>query len=174
MNQSVEERLCLACGFCCDGTLFTRVRLQSEDSVESLKSAQLRLQQDDQGDWIMQQPCSGYRQDACQTYHCRPARCGLFRCTLLRYVEAGEVSEAEALSVIRDTKQTRNQLITELEKVFPGFQAKAMAEILHRLRKESRKLAGERLKLFRAARSLFLCPEHPFSGSDSNRRLEQP
>jgi hypothetical protein len=68
-------------------------------------------------------------------------------------VEAGEVSEAEALSVIRDTKQTRNQLITELEKVFPGFQAKAMAEILHRLRKESRKLAGERLKLFRAARS---------------------
>jgi hypothetical protein len=68
-------------------------------------------------------------------------------------VEAGEVSEAEALSVIRDTKQTRNQLITELEKVFPGFQKKAMAEILHRLRKESRKLAGERLKLFRAARS---------------------
>jgi len=153
MNQSVEERLCLACGFCCDGTLFTRVRLQSEDSVESLKSAELRVQQDDHGDWIMQQPCSGYRQDACQTYHCRPARCGLFRCTLLRYVEAGEVSEAEALSVIRDTKQTRNQLITELEKVFPGFQKKAMAEILHRLRKESRKLAGERLKLFRAARS---------------------
>jgi len=68
-------------------------------------------------------------------------------------VEAGEVSEAEALSVIRDTKQTRNQLLTELEKVFPGFQTKAMAEVLRRLRKESRKLAGERLKLFRAARS---------------------
>lgn len=152
MNHNVEERLCLACGLCCDGTLFTRVRLRPEDSVETLKSTELRMQQDDGGHWIMLQPCSGYRQDACQTYHCRPARCGLFRCTLLRYVTVGEVSEAEAFTVIRDTKQTRDQLAAELEKIFPGSHAKAMAEKLRRLRKESRKLNGERLKLFRAAR----------------------
>ena len=152
MNQNVEERLCLACGLCCDGTLFTRVRLRSEDSVDALRSAELHVMQDDAGHWIMQQPCSGYRQDACQTYHCRPVRCGLFRCTLLRYVAAGEASEAEALNVIRDTKQTRDQLADELERIFPGSHTKAMAEKLRRLRKESRKLKGERLKLFRAAR----------------------
>ena len=40
---SAAESLCLACGLCCDGTLFADVKLQPADEPERLRQHGLRL-----------------------------------------------------------------------------------------------------------------------------------
>ena len=97
--------LCLACGFCCDGTLFNRVPLL-EAEVPPLK---VRLQVVD-GHHHARQPCPALDGTACQVYAERPLTCRRYRCLLLEAHEATEVSLAGAVSIVEATKALRATL----------------------------------------------------------------
>ena len=92
--MSVSESLCLACGLCCDGTLFTAIPLQGDELVP------LPVERTPTGAHRLQQPCAGLRGLACTVYAQRPRACRQYRCLLLVALEADEVSLADAQATI--------------------------------------------------------------------------
>lgn len=97
--------LCLACGFCCDGTLFNRVPL-TEPEVVALK---VPLQIGD-GHHHVRQPCIALDGTACRVYSERPLTCRRYRCLLLEAHEAGEVSLKGAVEIVEATRAMRAEL----------------------------------------------------------------
>lgn len=114
---SAVESLCLACGLCCDGTLFADVELQPADEPERLRQRGLRLLRrparkellPDAPGLRFRQPCAALAADChCQVYADRPAQCRTFECALLKEFLAGTADEAEARRVIRKARRLAN------------------------------------------------------------------
>lgn len=152
-TEALEQRLCKACGFCCDGTLFLHVRISESEPIRAYKKAGLQLMDSPEGKVTMRQPCSGFSKGSCQTYHCRPLRCGEFKCALLKQASEGAVTESNALEVIRETKKIRSRYTALLHQIFPEFEQKSIVSTYRQIRKASKHLSGEALKLFRARKS---------------------
>jgi len=118
----VSTRLCLACGLCCDGTLFKDVALQPGDeaakharcsrvpaspaSAASIQPTRAKLSV---SRWP--QPCACLGTDVrCLIYTDRPSRCRDFECHLLQQVLAGAREIAEALRLIQRTRKAADQV----------------------------------------------------------------
>ncbi|MEI6035404.1 MAG: YkgJ family cysteine cluster protein [Verrucomicrobiae bacterium] len=95
------ERLCAACGLCCNGVMFHGVELQPEDSHRRLSALGLRPKRRRSH---IPQPCSAHAQSRCAIYAHRPARCRAFVCRLLERLAARAICEAEALEIILEAK----------------------------------------------------------------------
>jgi Fe-S-cluster containining protein len=108
--------LCLACGFCCDGTLFNRVPLQ-EAEVEPLREA-LAIPA---GRFHGEQPCPALKGTVCGVYGARPLTCRRYRCLLLEAHEADEVGEAEAIAIVETARRARGELARSLGRVDGGL-----------------------------------------------------
>jgi uncharacterized protein len=92
------EALCLECGLCCNGTLFTHVALTPEES------ARLGLE-------VIRQPCSFLGAGCkCTVYASRPKGCARFVCMLGRALEDGEVKHDEAVALVRQAQVMRGSL----------------------------------------------------------------
>jgi len=83
--------------------MFHTVLLQPSDSAKALAALGLKLKKRKNGKNYILQPCPAFRGSHCSIYAARPERCRLFECRQLRRVAAGEISEAAALEMIRDT-----------------------------------------------------------------------
>ena len=99
MSAEAEE-LCRSCGFCCDGTLFARVRLADGEDVTGPR---LDVVVDERGRWL-RQPCGALDGLDCSMYADRPGTCRTYRCDLLGALGEGEVSLAEARVVVEKTR----------------------------------------------------------------------
>jgi hypothetical protein len=98
------QRLCAACGLCCNGVLFADVELQPRDIPERLEFLGLRILAKGRGDLRrFRQPCPAWEGCRCAIYRERPSHCRAFDCRQLRRLKAGDTSESEALDVIRRT-----------------------------------------------------------------------
>ncbi len=91
--------LCLRCGMCCDGTLFTHVSLQPEEAAE-LQQRGLPIGSRADGGPALTQHCAALEERACTVYTDRPASCRLYQCQLFSAVAEKEVSLEEALAVV--------------------------------------------------------------------------
>jgi Fe-S-cluster containining protein len=90
--------ICGACGLCCDGSFFGHVEVTHEEAPALRRHA---LPLFEQGPGVaFAQPCAAHRGDHCGVYADRPRPCVDYRCTLLRRVDDGEVSRADALARI--------------------------------------------------------------------------
>lgn len=80
MTREAElEALCLACGLCCDGSLFGRARLEPGE-VERARKIGLRVLP---SGGSFEQPCSALGEGrACAVYTERPNACRAFVCGL--------------------------------------------------------------------------------------------
>lgn len=101
--------LCLACGFCCDGTLFDRVPL-----VEAEVATLSRALHVTPGEHHARQPCPALEGLACRLYADRPLTCRRFRCLLLEAHEADEVSLAGAVEIVEATRGLRAKVAQAL------------------------------------------------------------
>lgn len=110
MNSTAASRLCAACGLCCNGVMFQKVRLQPGDNPQELIKAGLKLKRRHTEDFFAQ-PCTAFRETHCAIYTQRPTRCRLFECQQLKRVASGEITEATALAKIQDAKSR----VTHLE-----------------------------------------------------------
>ena len=106
---AAASRLCTACGMCCDGTMFQIVRMQPGDSPAELGKLGLKVRCRE-GEFFMEQPCSALKGMKCTVYEKRPTRCRLFHCQQLIRVESGDAQEAEAMSMIVETRELVEQV----------------------------------------------------------------
>lgn len=121
---SLPERLCLACGLCCNGVLFKDVELQSGDDAERLGWLGLPIHEKRRVPQKTGRPpparakmikfpqpcaalCDGNR---CRIYAERPARCREFECALFKSVAAGKTELTAALKTIRAARQRADQV----------------------------------------------------------------
>ena len=90
--------LCLACGFCCDGTLHTHTVLLAEE-VDAATDVGLVV------DVVhdkpaFQQPCAMFLDGSCSIYERRPRVCRRYECALLKRTIGGEITLEQALRVV--------------------------------------------------------------------------
>ena len=102
-GESLEAKLCAACGMCCNGVLFYGTRLQSEDSIRSLTALGMKLKRKD-GEMQFLQPCPAYKDSCCSIYEKRPQRCRTFVCKQLQALNSGKSTEAAAFAKVTDAK----------------------------------------------------------------------
>lgn len=102
--------LCLSCGLCCDGTLFSTVPLEAGEAARLKGRVSLV-----RGGGAMKQPCRALEGVSCRVYEERPATCRKFRCLALQQVEAGEVSEADAQAFIAEVFARRRRIAETLD-----------------------------------------------------------
>ena len=108
-----EEILCLACGMCCDGTLFDNVRFGSDEDSSGLKARGLpvRRSRAKQPAAYFKQPCQALCEDMkCRVYADRPQQCRSFECGVFKALRAGSVTLDPALRLVKRTRAKANKV----------------------------------------------------------------
>jgi hypothetical protein len=92
--SEAASRLCQACGFCCDGTLFDGIFLTASDAL-SVERVRLPIVQDEER-LSLQLPCPAHL-GACTVYDDRPSTCRTYQCLLVDRLEQGDLDLESAL-----------------------------------------------------------------------------
>jgi uncharacterized protein len=91
--------LCLHCGLCCDGNLFTHVGLTPPEA-EGLRRAGFEVKERADGTRALEQRCAALDGKCCTVYAQRPASCRRYHCQLASALSEGEVALEEALAAV--------------------------------------------------------------------------
>ena len=86
---------------CCNGTLFNYVTLVPDDMPKLAKYPQLKLKER-KGQDTFDEPCVLHTGKGCSAYDDRPATCSRYVCGVLRSVGKDEITEIEALNLIKE------------------------------------------------------------------------
>ncbi|WDE98824.1 YkgJ family cysteine cluster protein [Lentisphaera profundi] len=113
--ENKEQELCKNCGFCCDGTLFTRaVSFKDEILLPKMETEII-----DDSYWF-KQPCS-YFDQSCTVYEQkRPDICGDFKCRLLKKFTKGQIDFDELETLIHQLKVQKTRLYKLIPDVNPN------------------------------------------------------
>ena len=96
------QKLCTSCALCCTGVIFPNAQADA-DEVPRLESAGLTVERF--GDRLQfRLPCHHNVEGRCAIYDDRFKTCRMFRCALLKRLEAGEVALPEALAKVAHAK----------------------------------------------------------------------
>ena len=102
--MNAVDQLCPQCGLCCDGALFADVELRTGDDAKRLAKLGLSVKKKGRVKLAFAQPCACFDGALCTVYSERPKHCRLFKCDLLKKVQAGEMKTSEALKKISKAK----------------------------------------------------------------------
>jgi len=132
--------LCLACGLCCDGTLFGRVRVDAAEAAHARRHGLVVLDQDDGSRLV--QPCAALEGTCCRIYADRPDTCRRYHCDLAAALAGDELDLDEALVLVRETHALRAGLAAALP---PDPPQSPPARLQQRARDAHQPLLGEPL-----------------------------
>jgi len=115
------ERLCLACGLCCDGSLFERIEVLPSDLTRLGHRAPVTAPSPPAD--RLPQPCeylgrsssSGASACVCKVYAQRPACCASFRCGLLESLSRRERDYQECARLVEDARGRARHLRESLD-----------------------------------------------------------
>ncbi len=116
-----SEQLCLACGLCCDGTLFDNVRLTPTDDAARLKQLghPIKISRSRTPLTFFRQPCAALCADrTCKLYAERPTQCRSFECGVYKDATSGKIPHATALRLVKQTRRKAEkirQLLRQLD-----------------------------------------------------------
>lgn len=114
-----EAALCTACGLCCDGSLYTNVRVTPSE-VGPLHDLGMRIETGELAQFS--QPCPKLVERKCSIYAERPTTCRNFACTLLRRLRLSDVAFVEALHIVATAQSLRDKVAAAMP---PGTGAAA-------------------------------------------------
>jgi uncharacterized protein len=129
------EDLCLACGLCCDGTLFDLVKLEPNDDVPKLRRLGLPITVSRGKEAIARfpQPCAALCADrSCRVYADRPTQCRVFECGVLKDAKAGRITFVAALQLVRKTRRRSEKVRRLLHELGDTDDRRALGERFHR------------------------------------------
>lgn len=110
--MDLGEKLCLACGLCCDGTLFGHVRLGPGDNAPQLKSLGLPVHTSRSLTPVLRlrQPCTALCADrTCRIYAHRPTQCRAYECGVFQQLRAGQMDFPAALRRVKQARLRANR-----------------------------------------------------------------
>ena len=102
------ENLCLACGLCCDGSLFDNVRFGPDEAANELKALGLPVKASRARVPVpfVSQPCAALCADrACRIYANRPGQCRTFECGVFREMQADRISFDSAMGLVQQAQR---------------------------------------------------------------------
>ena len=108
--------LCVACGLCCDGSLFRFLPVEPGDAGAHRALGLPVVKQS--GRLAMPLPCAKLEARCCTVYAQRPPGCRAFVCHLGHRLERKEVGFAHALGVVQQAQQR----IAALRAAWPGVE----------------------------------------------------
>jgi uncharacterized protein len=129
------EDLCLACGLCCDGTLFDAVRLEPGDDARKLRALGLPVTVPRGRVPVARfpQPCAALCEDrTCRLYAERPRQCRIFECGVFKDAKAGRISFAAALRLVKAARRRADQVRRLLRALGDTDEHRALGERFHR------------------------------------------
>lgn len=118
IDLTKSSDLCLNCGLCCDGTLFSNVVVTAEGVSPVVAEAGFRLSPDGKS---FVQPCQALRSRRCSVYADRPATCRTFRCKLLRALERGTIDVDAATGLVAQASAQRDCIRRDLAGLGPEW-----------------------------------------------------
>lgn len=111
-----EQKICVTCGFCCDGTLFAHACLNPGERGNLPAKIEAESFSEGGSDYF-RLPCH-YFFSKCSIYDQRRADvCSSYRCQLLKDFAGGKVSLNDALGVISDAMSMRDRLLEQYRKM---------------------------------------------------------
>jgi Fe-S-cluster containining protein len=140
-DPNIKPPLCQSCGFCCDGTLFSTVPLETADALPPLEAGGIKIRMAEKGPYF-QQPCAAYQHGYCQIYADRPSSCRKYRCKLLKQYESETVSWDEAQERIARVRKLKEFLMDEQARV-PGIGSEMSVAALRNTTPPHAKLAKD-------------------------------
>jgi Fe-S-cluster containining protein len=152
-----DDSICIGCGMCCDGTLYgnTRVKEQDEAAVAAVNLNVVEVN----GKRVFLQPCPHFSCGKCGIYEQRPPVCQGYRCNLLKSLDEGRVTEAEAREKIARAKEFINAVRRmKNDAITPGQRVELSKSLQSQLvdadENERRRIAAKLLEI--GALDLFL------------------
>jgi hypothetical protein len=147
------EELCLACGLCCDGTLFDGVKLEPGDDAARLRALGLpvKFARARKPVGRFAQPCAALCADrTCRVYAERPGQCRTFECGVFKKAKAGELDPATALRLVRRGRRLGDRVRKLLRQLGDTDEHRALGERFFRMqcRMEEEKPDAAALALF--------------------------
>lgn len=131
-----SEQLCLACGLCCDGTLFDGVQLEAGDDAKQLKTLGLPVafSRGRQPVARFPQPCSALCADrTCRLYADRPRQCRIFECGVFKEMQAGRTEFTAALRQVKKARRLADRVRKLLLQLGDTDEHRALGERFFRM-----------------------------------------
>lgn len=108
--------ICVKCGICCDGTLFSKARIKDEADEQLVKGLGLSIFEQANGKRYFHQPCSVF-DGCCTVYQLRPKVCQYFLCEPLKKVKNNEMSFEQAEKLVTTTLALRSEIVETASKI---------------------------------------------------------
>ena len=148
-----SEQLCLACGLCCDGTLFDGVQLERGDDAKRLEALGLPVVTFKAKNPISRfaQPCAALCADrTCRLYADRPRQCRIFECKVFKEHKGGHIDHEAALRLVTKTRRHADKVRKLLRKLGDTDEERSLGERFHRMqcRMEAESPGADALALF--------------------------
>ncbi len=125
------EQLCLACGLCCDGTLFDNVQLGPGDDAKKLKALGLPVfaSRSKPPITLFRQPCTALCADrTCRVYADRPGQCRDFECGVFKDSAAGRIEFAAALRLVKQARRRADKVRRLLRELGDSAEHRSLTE----------------------------------------------
>lgn len=127
------SNICIDCGMCCDGTLFSEVSVRPYDDFEMLTTKGLTIRPQGE-ELVFGLPCTEFTGGRCAIYDCRPAVCRSYRCQLMRRVDQNEIGATEARELIVEVLVFRDRVRDSLHEAVAPDSPTPIGEMRRRLR----------------------------------------
>lgn len=135
------SEICLSCGMCCDGTLFSKAAIRDQAEEAIAHNSGFETFMEDQGDRFFKLPCPHFK-GCCSIYdRDRPQICGNYFCKPLIKAQKGKISIDSARKTVEQTLSLRSELLKAASEI-EAFKDHTIAELMN----EIHPLPTERLK----------------------------
>ena len=140
-DSLTEQRICVACGLCCDGTLFERATLQPGEKgtlPDKMDMNYFRIRDVE----YFRLPCPYFREKFTIYDQKKAIVCSAFRCRVLDDLTERKVTEQDAMETVKRAVEMRNE-IQKLHSAVSGREEPLFfREILHFLGRIFREMPG--------------------------------
>jgi Fe-S-cluster containining protein len=120
---------------CCDGTLFDNVQLGLSDDVKKIKALGLPVTITRARTPVVQfrQPCMALCADrSCRVYADRPMQCRTFECGVFKDVQAGRMTFAAALRLVKRVRRKAENIRRLLRLLGDADEQRPLGDRFHR------------------------------------------
>jgi len=109
MQDLETTKLCLSCGFCCQGLIFGRAALRSDELATAVQYG-LPYFTIIKRNYGFTLPCHSYQNGRCLIYSNRPHACRRYRCHLLKRLATGEINLQNGLLIVDHAKGLKDSI----------------------------------------------------------------